>query len=108
MYDKEWLESLKAGDEVAVWSSRIGGNHYSIHVVDRITKTLIILKSGNRYRRRDGYRPGDEWTRESIVPVTDEIRDKMRRRILIAGLKHVEWEKLSTEKLTEITEKLKD
>jgi len=72
MDEKEWLESLKEGDKVAVRYAY--GNKYRIGVIEKITKTQICIFLESRYRRKDGQECGETgWDRQSIEPITPEI-----------------------------------
>ena len=80
---KVWLETLKPGDEVAFDD---GGRWYRdrwvILTVERTTKTQIVMRGGDKFRKSDGCEVGsDSWNK--IQPVTDNIRAKMHRREVI-------------------------
>lgn len=51
MFDQEFLKSLQVGDDVAV-STRLG---YYRRKIERMTKTMFILDSGDRYKRESGF-----------------------------------------------------
>ena len=72
---KEWLASLKEGDEVAIPDR----SHYrrapKIARVLKVTATQIVVKDyaiEARYNRDDGSKRGTGWG--TIMPVTDEVR----------------------------------
>lgn len=74
----QWLESLKAGDEVAVENR----GAYCIKIVHRITATQILTKNG-RYAKKDGLEIASGiWHKSVLEPVTDEIRCSIKRRLL--------------------------
>ena len=67
--NKESLENLKVGDRVFYDSrSTIG-----IYAIARLTQTQIILKNGQRFRRKDGWLIGrDPWAATMIRSLTPE------------------------------------
>ena len=71
MSDTTWFANLKVGDEVAVVSRWMG---VSILSVERITKTLIVLTDGQKFNIVSGRAPGTGYSKNSIKPVTQEIR----------------------------------
>ncbi|MCG5512787.1 hypothetical protein [Ectothiorhodospira shaposhnikovii] len=76
-----WLESLKPGDKVVVKRFNYGHSSISLDVVDRVTRTQILLKSsGRRFRRTTGNLiSSDHWGRSvRIVQPTDEILQKIK------------------------------
>lgn len=84
----EWLDSLKAGDEV-LYSVGWGGSAVRyIETVERTTATQIILGRA-RFRRKDGRRVGAAELRYgSIREPTDADREQIERERLrqdIAG-----------------------
>jgi len=100
MENKEWLESLKPGDHVALNGSC---NSYLIRVVSRLTKTLIVLDNGYRIRRNSGRIAGSSIrNKSSITPVTDEIRSKIRAGNLKYKISMIDFKSLSNEKLERI------
>lgn len=77
--DKEWLQSLKRGDEVALV------HHKHLVKVERSTPTqVVVLLRGKelRYRRKDGRAVGGRWS-DSILPATSEIRREIRHHQLV-------------------------
>jgi hypothetical protein len=85
-----WIETLKPGDEVA-FDERSGGwyaSRYRILKVERTTKTQIITLTGHRFRKKDGQEVGGElW--KNIEPVTDAVREKIRRQIAVSRFKAI-------------------
>lgn len=60
------LEDLQPEDKVLV-------DNETVIKIKRITKTMIILKSGQRYNKRTGYSCGtDMWNHSSIKPYQKE------------------------------------
>lgn len=84
---KEWLESLKEGDEFAVdVAYRLSNTEvFDIKKVDRVTKTLII--SGSlRWRICDGTRMGSNTWKDKAKPVTHGVLDNVKRNKLSRSL----------------------
>lgn len=78
------MEHINPGDRVHV---RIRLTE-SIATVERTTKTQIILRNGNRYRRRDGIEVGhDTWGGSYIEDLTEEsvLRITYRYAVTKAG-----------------------
>lgn len=80
MSDKEWLAGLKAGDEVAVFSGYVH-RYPRVARVDRVTATLVMV-DGGRYRKSDGWAPGNGWSRSYITELTQEHRDQVEEKTL--------------------------
>lgn len=81
---KEWIASLKAGDQVAIEKYQYGKTYYSIHVVERIMTNKIIVNSmvfrkdtGLEFRGKDS-----NWSsaRTQILEITDKIKDQVARQ----------------------------
>lgn len=69
MVDKKKLEDLEAGDYVKL---SLGTISEWKEIIERVTKTQIILKGG-RYRKNSGYKVGAGiWDKSKIIPYTDE------------------------------------
>lgn len=95
----EWLESLKVGDEVA--SDLVLGVH-CIEKIEKITKTKIVTNKG-RYRRRTGITVGGSiWHLSKIEPITEQIRDEVKKRRICAILSKQNFAELSLDKLERI------
>ena len=100
---KSWLEKLKVGDKVIISKSyqpeRIG-------IVDRFTKTLIVLKSGSRFNRYTGEELGDTHFRmrlsEGLPHRVVKVELETIKRILGNKLCKVDWESLDVDSLEEI------
>jgi hypothetical protein len=100
MAEKDWLQKLKVGDEVAVCYSRgFYGRRYEFRKVDRINTRFIVV-SGNHYRIDSGDQPG---YRSQIVESTAELKAEIaatnRRRFLEQALDNVTWRNLTDEQL---------
>lgn len=90
--------SVSVGDELAFM---VGfGKSYEIHKVDRITPSGRIkcgrwdLNPDLTIRNRTSY-----YGPSVGVPVTDEIRHRVRREFLIIKLSRAQWGELSNEEL---------
>jgi len=81
----DWLNNLKAGDEVAVFDGWVS-NATRIAKVDRVTQTLIVI-GHSKFRRKDGYAPGNGWHRSRISEPTDAHRNTVETRRLHEKLK---------------------
>ena len=76
-----WLNDLKPGDMVIVTNNH-GPAGWGVGHVDRLTKTLIITKSGGKFRKSDGYEPGDSWHKARLLEPTPKMLDDIRRHQL--------------------------
>jgi len=84
MRDGEWLEGLKAGDDVFI-TARYGQPDYPAKIKRR-TSTQIVVEIGNglsayevKFRVKDGCDiGGDAWNRSHLVKPTDELRDAFK------------------------------
>lgn len=80
MEDKEWIQSLKAGDEVFIYRTGMG-QKYEQAKVSRITKTQIIIDFGRydkRFKRDTGKLVGGSaWYSEYVTKPTDELWEKI-------------------------------
>lgn len=102
------LSDLKVGDEVVAFDR--------IFRVNRISKMYIFILYGNherRFRIKDGYEPGGsdyQFNRPRIVPVTDEIRARVKLKRSREQLKAVfsrTLENLPQDAVTEMTARLR-
>lgn len=88
MIDKEWLDALKPGDEVAVRS----GRGVFIARIERRTNTQIVISNAYRFRASDGRMVGAAaWDGQDIEPVTQLIRDKVEHTRLKHRMHSVQW-----------------
>lgn len=97
-----WLASLKEGDEVAVKY----GDHYAITTIKRITPTRII-KTDNGGEFKGGYMKTGTWGTwaphyKYIVPVTQEIKDTIKRKKLISKVASVRPTDMTLDQLERI------
>ncbi|MDN7179070.1 hypothetical protein M0D69_13815 [Caballeronia sp. SEWSISQ10-4 2] len=77
---KDWLMSLKEGDEVAIPDRSRYNRAPHITTVLRVTATQIVVKEYAqevRYNRYDGTRRGTGFA--TLKPVTDEVRAQVKR-----------------------------
>ena len=104
MADKEWLASLKKGDDVAIMCYKPGlGRVYSIGTITKITPTGQIQINGNDPKYRNGEINGDQYNNgPTLKPLTDEIRETVFREEACLKLRNTKYERLSTEKLRKI------
>jgi hypothetical protein len=94
------LEDVKEGDILGIY----GFNSLSYTVkVARVTKTLIILDNGSRYRK-DGYEVGTEsyWSVARLVKITPEMIQQLKHRKLVLTMEKVNWSKVTLENLEAI------
>jgi hypothetical protein len=96
---QQWLNSLKVGDEVAVrhksWSGRAP---YTISVITKITPTRMFDVEGFTRIKNDG---------GGMIPVTDEIRNEVARSKAAYFIKHLDWNKLTTQQLLDVLKIIK-
>lgn len=73
--EQEWLDSLTTGDTVIV----NGRHRSSLSKVERLTKTLIILENGERFRKKGGRKSGDHnpWGNTYIIQPTSDRLERM-------------------------------
>ena len=97
---KDWLKSLKPGDEVAI-ETITGG--YVARKIDRLTKTQIVLDNAMKFYISNGMIVGGyAFSRTSIMPVTAEIEEKAERYTLIYRIKKSYLSAVSIESLRKI------
>lgn len=98
MAEREWLDSLKPGDNVIVESS---GSTW-LRQVDRVTKTLIIVGL-TRFTKRWGMH-GSGFDATHLYEPTDEKVEKIVHERLVRKLKKVDWKSLDLTALHSIWE----
>lgn len=96
------LKDLVEGDEVLV----TGMSHRHIAMVDKVTKTQIIVNNA-RFRRDSGWQCGsDRWNiRRISVPTEKEISDVKEesfRKKLIYAISSFDFKRLSTDELKQV------
>lgn len=97
MTDAEWLASLKVGDEVAVHGNSLRFVHPRIKRVDSITTTGRVVICGVKFTNGRNRAEG-----MSIVPVTDKLREDIKRTRIVVELRSVNWGSVDTAKLEQI------
>lgn len=86
--EREWLDSLKVGDEVAI----IGGMYTEVATVTRATPTQVGV-GHRKFWRKDGRAVGSSrgWRSMWLREVTDKIRDEAEHRALVSNLSATNW-----------------
>ena len=103
-----WLASLNEGDEVAVNTSRYATTSYATgRFVRRTAKRVVIQiwkdKPPVGFNAITGREiGGDPYHAMRVEPMTPEILSLRRRNRILAGLKTVQWDFLTTEQLDEV------
>ncbi len=100
MENKEWLESLKPGDEVCFNGSY---GKVVIRKVERLTKTQIILDTGNKFRRDSGYCVGGSaWHNSNITQVTEKVKHQIKIGDIKYKISMIDFNKLPVNKMERI------
>ena len=96
------MREFNVGDQVAVVSH---GNNPMLRKVERITKTMVILDSGSRWRK-DGTPVGehDPWRPKRIRHWSDEDARARKHAALVRRVMRIDLEKLSDEQLRAVLE----
>jgi predicted RNA-binding protein with PUA-like domain len=85
MNNEEWLQQLKAGDEVFIFHSGYNQNYEKAQVA-KVTKTHIVIDHGSyssRFKRDTGrVVGGSAWHTKKIVKPAPNIREKIELDIL--------------------------
>lgn len=104
--NREWLKSLKVGDEVILTHHHYGTRSRSVAAVERETKMYFIVGC-HRFRKEDGREPGrsmGSWA--TIDPATPENRQRAlaenRKALLVDRLGSTKWRSLPLETLEAI------
>jgi len=97
---KDWLQSLKTGDDVAI-ETITGG--YVLRKVSRLTKTQIVLDNSQKFYISSGLLvEGSFYHKTSIVPITAEMKESLEKYRLIKIIKKYDLSLLNTSSLMEI------
>ena len=97
---KDWLQSLKPGDKVAI--ETINGG-YVLRKVSRLTKTQIVLDNSQKFYISSGLSVGGSfYHKTSIIPITAEMKETVERSTLIYRIKKSDIRALKTSALIEI------
>ena len=99
----KWLKNLEVGDLVAINEGIYGTANWTIKVIDSVSSNGFFTIGSKLYSPKGECKISD-WYIIAAVPVTDEIREKMRRKIIINRLKDIDWDLISTDKLQDIYE----
>ena len=103
----EWYENLKPGDRVFV---ERGGFYRGsgIDTVERLTPTLIVMKSGLRFKRKNGHEHGgDAWHGSFLRKLTQERMERIEVEKLTHRMRSkVDWSKVPLSTLRDIADKL--
>lgn len=97
--EKEWLGSLRDGDQVCI-VSRFRDNE--IRVIDRVTKTQIVIGQ-NKYRISDGYIVGGgSFNVTRIKKLNADLIYEIRRKRFIKEISNRSLEDLTLDQLERI------
>jgi hypothetical protein len=115
MFDNEWLQKLKVGDQVIVEAPSLnfgGGN--DLGTVVRITKNFIVVTRGSlyeyKYRRDDGRQVGNDrsWNKSCLSEATPEALAKFEeeryRQVFQNKLEHISWADVPLDRIKQIRE----
>jgi hypothetical protein len=81
----DWVESMKAGDEVAI-RYNYGRSHY-LCKIERVTATQLVV-DGRKWNKRSLTPVGnyDSWNKPYLVQSTQQIRDQIERNNLVGEI----------------------
>ena len=97
---KDWLQSLKPGDELAIETITVG---YVFRKVARLTKTQIVLDNSQKFYISSGLIVGGSfYHKTSIIPITAEMKETLEKYRLIKIIKKYDLTLLNTSSLMEI------
>jgi hypothetical protein len=86
MNENDWLQTLKAGDQVIVRRS----GYRSIDHITAVTPTQVVIRS-TRYNKSDGRERGQDYYGSTLQPADAdalaEMADEKRRNVLLNGLR---------------------
>lgn len=104
----KWLHSLKVGDEVCIITDDFGRDKKNI------TKVAIITKTG---RIKTEFMPDaqfiegsyrvSKWRADTLIPVTQEIRDEIKYERRLRIIEKADFKKLSPQAINSIYEIVK-
>lgn len=75
MKDGKWIEALKPGDLVVVYSWQWSGASYVVHRVERVTPTGLIRVNGLLYKKDGRSRSGGS---EILNPNDEEVMSRLK------------------------------
>jgi hypothetical protein len=84
-----WLASLKPGDRVGIVHSN--WSNTGLGTVDRVLKAHVVLKSGGKFRLKDGFATGETYPQTHISEPTPEGLEKIERERLERQLRTAPW-----------------
>lgn len=102
-----WLEELKKGDEVIY---RTGGSYSlpEVKVVERTTKTQIVLEDGYKFNKRTGDQVGvsSMWRRPYITEATPatskRVNEQVEKNNLVRSISNARLSACSLEGLRKV------
>jgi hypothetical protein len=107
--DNEWVKDLKVGDAVVVQGYDYGKTSYRVVSVQKVTPQQIHVGDKpegplTKFWKKDASQVGgSSWHRVDLVKATPELLEKVKaiklRGGLLAELRRVNWNELSTETL---------
>lgn len=96
---EDWLQKIKAGDEVCV--CQYEGK--SIAKVYRTTNTMIITERGDRFSKIFGRAVGSQgYSRVRIIELTDRLRQEIEREDICSLIRYCNYEYFSIANLRKI------
>lgn len=108
MEKKDWLQTLKPGDEVAIRDRY--GREEAVEVYRLTPSGRVIVRYGSSTREfnNDGYARGEDvrWGHSCLVPITPEMRERWEVERLASRLSNVRWGKHSLDTLRRVTAEL--
>ena len=107
----EWLQQLKAGDEVAIaFRGGFRGNNYTFAIVTKITATQIVVGS-QRYKISSGRKIGEGYSSYWLQRPTDELKAEIALSKETSQLRYqiesINWRDQPIEILRAVNEVLK-
>lgn len=102
---QDWLDSLKAGDKIAIVSGSRGFLRYEIAEVEKITPARGIIRTSKKVSfKKDGWEDNSsKWGgRYHIEPVTAEIKEWIRRDSIARALSRADFATMNLEKLEKV------
>lgn len=89
MINDDWLKELKVGDKVIIHGPY---QSKSVGVVERLTKTQIILAGGSKFKLDDGYNtPRQQWHNSLLRPFNQKDYDEIILKNVRENLGRVNW-----------------
>lgn len=97
--------NFKVGDEVVVEFSNGFQLEKQITKICSITPARGLIKVvgfNDSFDPDSGVATGSGFRRNTIIPVTDELRDEIKKANMVRRLKNFKWEKLSLSEIREV------